>query len=255
MRNSVQSDLKYINIINISETLYLFYSTGLDTLEYIDSTYKNFIIMYVNQHLLYGTTLKYLSVGEFFINSLTIFINGIRETMTSSTVIMYAIFGMFIFSEIMVFSTFIWGFFHFRLSNPVMIIEVNLEAFLQISDVLNAGSILISLILQRIEERGYFEVDYMLERLILIGFIFLSFQGDEYSLVKSYINNHWVTLYFNVLTGLHSLHVYVGGIFALMQAFASENCGCQKDEDFNAGMYWHFVEIIWIALTMLLFLL
>nr|YP_010035344.1 cytochrome oxidase subunit III [Theileria lestoquardi]QQK56379.1 cytochrome oxidase subunit III [Theileria lestoquardi] len=213
------------------------------------------MIMYMNQHLLYGTTLKYLSVGEFFMNSLSIFINGVREVMTSSAMVMYAIFGMFIFSEVMVFSTFIWGFFHFRLSNPIMIIEVNLEAFLQISDVLNAGSILISLILQRIEERSYFEVDHMMEKLLLVGFLFLSFQGDEYSLIKSYINNHWVTLYFNVLTGLHSFHVYMGSVFALVQTFAFEDGGCQKDDDFNAGIYWHFVEIIWIALTMLLFLL
>nr|QPZ51739.1 cytochrome oxidase subunit III [Theileria parva]QQK56352.1 cytochrome oxidase subunit III [Theileria parva]QQK56355.1 cytochrome oxidase subunit III [Theileria parva]QQK56358.1 cytochrome oxidase subunit III [Theileria parva]QQK56361.1 cytochrome oxidase subunit III [Theileria parva] len=212
------------------------------------------MIMYVNQYLLYGTTLKYLSVGEFFMNSLTIFINSIREIMTSTTMVMYAIFGMFIFSEILVFSTFIWGYFHLRLSNPILLAELNVEAYLQISDVLNTGSILVSIILHRVQESANFETDFFMEQLLLIGFIFLSLQNDEYSLILSYVNNYWMTLYFFILTGLHSLHVCAGGIFVLIQSYFYEGDGSQRDEEFNAGVYWHFVEMIWIALTMLLFL-
>nr|WFF64125.1 cytochrome c oxidase III [Theileria uilenbergi] len=210
--------------------------------------------MYVNQHLLYGTTLKYLSVGEFFMNSLTIFISSIREVMTSSTAIMYSIFGMFIFSEIMVFSTFIWGYLHLRLSNPMLLAELNVEAYLQISDVLNIGSVLVSIILHRIQEGASFEIDFFMEQLLLVGIIFLSLQNDEYSLLLSYVNNYWMTLYFFILTGLHSLHVCMGGVFVLIQSYLYDDDGSLRDEDFNAGVYWHFVEMIWIALTLLLFL-
>nr|UPI53383.1 cytochrome c oxidase subunit 3 [Theileria orientalis] len=211
------------------------------------------MIIYVNQHLLYGTTLKYHSVGEFFVNSLTIFANSIREIMTSSTAIMYAIIGMFIFSEIMVFSSFIWGFFHNRLSSSSLMNEINLEAYLQISDVLNIGSILVSLISHKVQENSLYEVDLMTEELVLVSLIFLSLQNDEYSLLSCYLNDYWITLYFFILTGLHSLHVCVGCVFSLIQSFLYEYDGSIRDDDYNSGVYWHFVEMIWIALTMLLF--
>lgn len=210
--------------------------------------------MYVNQHLLFGTTLKFSSIGEFFLSSLTIYINSIREIMTSSTAVMYGIFGMFIFSEIMVFSSFIWGYLHFRLSNPTLLAELNIEAYLQISDVLNIGSILVSLITHRIQEGSNDETDFFMEQLLLISLIFLSLQNDEYSLILSFVNNYWMTLYFFILTGLHSLHVCVGSIFVLAQPYLYDGDGSLRDEDFNAGVYWHFVEMIWIALTLLLFL-
>ncbi|UVC46621.1 cytochrome c oxidase subunit III (mitochondrion) [Theileria orientalis] len=173
--------------------------------------------------------------------------------MTSSTAILYAIIGMFIFSEIMVFSTFIWGFFHNRLSNSSLINEINMEAYLQISDVLNIGSILVSLISHKIQENSLYEVDLMTEELILVSLIFLSLQNDEYSLLSCHLNDYWITLYFFILTGLHSLHVCVGCIFSLIQSFLYECDGSIRDDDCNSGVYWHFVEMIWIALTMLLF--
>nr|YP_010614745.1 Cox3 [Theileria velifera]WAS35320.1 Cox3 [Theileria velifera] len=210
--------------------------------------------MYVNQHLLYGTTLKFLSAGEFFVNSLTIFINSIREVMTSSTSILYAIFGMFIFSEVMVFSTFIWGYLHLRLSSPVLLAEINVEAYLQISDVLNVGSVLVSVIVHNIQDGEKQEFDFLMEQLLLISFVFLSLQNDEYSLLLSNVNDYWMTLYFYILTGLHSLHVCVGSVFVFIQSYFYDGCGSLRDEEFNGGVYWHFVEMIWIAITLLLFL-
>nr|AGF95348.1 cytochrome c oxidase subunit 3 [Cytauxzoon felis] len=212
------------------------------------------MIIYVNQHLLYGTTLKNVSVGEFFINPLVVFINSIRETMTTSTAILYSVFGMFIFSEILLFAGFIWGYLHSRWSNLIMPSELNIEAYLQITDTLNIGSSLVSVLLQKIQESKSCEYDLYIENLVLIGLLFLSFQNDEYSFMLTTLNSYWLTMYFYILTGLHSLHVCVGVIMALANSFLYEGDGSNLDEDFNIGVYWHFVEMIWIALTILLFL-
>lgn len=188
-------------------------------------------------------------------NSFTIFINSIREIMTSSTATIYAIFGMFIFSEIMVFSTFIWGYLHTRLSNPVLSSEIAIETYAQISDALNIGSVLVSLTLQRMQENSDHEIDFFIEQLFSVGVTFLSFQNDEYTLLSFYINDCWVALYFYILTGLHSLHVCVGCSLIIIHSFMFSGDGSIRDDDFNAGVYWHFVEMIWIVLTSLLFLL
>jgi cytochrome c oxidase subunit 3 len=64
-------------------------------------------------------------------------------------------------------------------------------------------------------------------------------------------------LYF-VMTGLHALHVIVGMIFlAFMLVFVAKDKltydNHQKLE--NAGLYWHLVDIIWIFLFPLFYLI
>jgi cytochrome c oxidase subunit 3 len=64
-------------------------------------------------------------------------------------------------------------------------------------------------------------------------------------------------LYF-VMTGLHAVHVFVGMIFlAFMLVFIARNKltfdNHQKFE--NAGLYWHLVDIIWIFLFPLFYLI
>jgi len=64
--------------------------------------------------------------------------------------------------------------------------------------------------------------------------------------------NMWASSYF-LLTGFHALHVLVGLIaFALMIpiAFGPHNAGTLE----NVGLYWHFVDIVWIFLFPLLYL-
>jgi cytochrome c oxidase subunit III len=61
-----------------------------------------------------------------------------------------------------------------------------------------------------------------------------------------------------VMTGLHGLHVVVGMVFlAVMIAFIQKDIltstNYQKLE--NAGLYWHLVDVIWIFLFPLFYLL
>jgi cytochrome c oxidase subunit 3 len=69
--------------------------------------------------------------------------------------------------------------------------------------------------------------------------------------------NLWASFYFT-LTGIHATHV-IGGLvmFALMliQAARGKFGIAQETMVENAGLYWHFVDIVWIFLFPLLYLI
>jgi cytochrome c oxidase subunit 3 len=69
--------------------------------------------------------------------------------------------------------------------------------------------------------------------------------------------NVFYGLYY-VMTGLHALHIIVGLAFIIfMMVFIARGKqtgdNCQKLE--NAGLYWHLVDIIWIFLFPLFYLI
>jgi cytochrome c oxidase subunit 3 len=64
-------------------------------------------------------------------------------------------------------------------------------------------------------------------------------------------------LYF-FMTGLHGLHVIVGGIFLLIVMKKIQNQKVNQDRYIlleNAGLYWHLVDLIWIYLFPLFYLI
>ncbi len=80
--------------------------------------------------------------------------------------------------------------------------------------------------------------------------------NDEYPWLKLPIvipgGNMWASTYFT-LTGFHALHVLVGLIaFAIMlpMRWGAANAGVIE----NVGLYWHFVDLVWIFLFPLLYL-
>jgi cytochrome c oxidase subunit III len=64
--------------------------------------------------------------------------------------------------------------------------------------------------------------------------------------------NMWASTYF-LLTGFHAIHVIVGLIvFAILLLYRLGREDAGKIE--NAGLYWHFVDLVWIFLFPLLYL-
>jgi len=64
-------------------------------------------------------------------------------------------------------------------------------------------------------------------------------------------------LYF-FMTGLHALHVIIGGIFLLYVIRAIQKQKIRKDKYMlleNSGLYWHLVDLIWIYLFPLFYLI
>ena len=64
--------------------------------------------------------------------------------------------------------------------------------------------------------------------------------------------NMWASTYF-LLTGFHAIHVIVGLIvFSTLLLYKLDRKDAGKIE--NAGLYWHFVDLVWIFLFPLLYL-
>jgi cytochrome c oxidase subunit III len=60
------------------------------------------------------------------------------------------------------------------------------------------------------------------------------------------------------MTGLHGLHIIIGGILLAICFFKVKNGSINSDKNvllINAGLYWHLIDLIWIFLFPLLYLI
>lgn len=98
---------------------------------------------------------------------------------------------------------------------------------------------------------------------ILLGIAFLCVKGFEYAHKFEHhhfpATNNFYAIYFT-LTGLHGLHV-LGGILVNAYFLFPGSGLWKKDPDQfmgrieAAGLYWHFVDLVWIFLFPVLYLL
>jgi heme/copper-type cytochrome/quinol oxidase subunit 3 len=97
---------------------------------------------------------------------------------------------------------------------------------------------------------------------IALGALFLIGQGREYlRLLHAHVTidaSLFATSFFT-LTGFHGLHVFAGLVLLiLVSAFASpeERTGRDRRADAltSAGLYWHFVDAVWIVIFSVVYL-
>ena len=95
----------------------------------------------------------------------------------------------------------------------------------------------------------------------LLGTIFLGGQFFEFTQFHheglSLQTNMFGASFFTV-TGFHGAHVTIGVIWLLSLFFVSLRGGLKKEDSLDleiAGLYWHFVDIVWIVIFTLLYLL
>jgi cytochrome c oxidase subunit 3 len=93
----------------------------------------------------------------------------------------------------------------------------------------------------------------------LMGFIFLIGQGYEYTHTGFGLTTNLFTSCFYVLTGFHGLHVSFGLLLILGVLWRSRQKGHYSSSSHfgveAAELYWHFVDVIWIILFVLVYLL
>jgi heme/copper-type cytochrome/quinol oxidase subunit 3 len=94
----------------------------------------------------------------------------------------------------------------------------------------------------------------------LLGTLFIA--GQAYEFTEFYheglhLDTNLFGTTFFVLTGFHGAHVTIG-VLILLSLFAySLRGGIQKKDSENielAGLYWHFVDIVWIVIFTLIYL-
>lgn len=95
----------------------------------------------------------------------------------------------------------------------------------------------------------------------LLGLVFLSSQAYEFTQFVREGLTLQVNLFgstFFVLTGFHGGHVFVGVIWLLTLLFRSFQGKLGPDKALNveiAGLYWHFVDVVWIVIFTVVYLI
>ncbi len=86
---------------------------------------------------------------------------------------------------------------------------------------------------------------------VLLGAVFLVGQGFEYAQLFAEGINISSGLFgttFFTLTGFHGLHVFGGlVIFSIILALARDIRGTHSSALETASLYWHFVDLVWVA--------
>jgi cytochrome c oxidase subunit 3 len=95
---------------------------------------------------------------------------------------------------------------------------------------------------------------------IILGFTFLGFQAHEYAEAYTHLN---LTLgsgvygsTFFMLTGFHGLHVTIGAIMLTVMLVRAFRGHFDAEHHFGfeaAAWYWHFVDVVWLLLFVLVY--
>ena len=95
----------------------------------------------------------------------------------------------------------------------------------------------------------------------LLGMVFLAgqvFEFTEFVHEGLTVSSSPFGSSFYILTSFHGAHVAVGVIMLLATAFMSAGGKLREDEGMNVelvGLYWHFVDIVWIVIFTVVYLL
>jgi cytochrome c oxidase subunit 3 len=92
-----------------------------------------------------------------------------------------------------------------------------------------------------------------------MGAIFLAGQIYEYSHLEFGLKTNLFASTFYVLTGFHGLHVLCGiGLITAVLVRSLKKDRYSSEHHFGveaAELYWHFVDVVWIVLFLILYLL
>lgn len=172
--------------------------------------------------------------------------------------------GLFIFSEVMLFASFFTAYFFIRVVQgqdwmptgqelPVGVAAAN-------SVILLSSSATMHWALEGIRHNNRAALKTGLVLTILLGATFLGVQISEYLHLGFLPKDSAQASAFFSLTGLHGAHVLVGLIILLVvtrRAFKG-HYGPEKEKHWGVevpGVYWHFVDVMWIFVFTTLYLL
>ena len=185
----------------------------------------------------------------------------------------------FIITEVLFFGGLFTGYTIYRLLYPVAFAEASNHLFRWIgagnTAVLLTSSLTMALAAQAAERGARRRVAGFLLVTVLLGCIFLGLKGLEYTLdVREGLvpgagfaagefadpaHSQLFYLFYWIMTGLHALHVTIGiGVLAVLAVMARRGrfgAGDNPNAVEMAGLYWHFVDVVWLFLLPLLYLI
>jgi cytochrome c oxidase subunit 3 len=173
---------------------------------------------------------------------------------------------LFIASEVMFFSGLFAAYFNIRSAAPVWPpagnIDFNLGEHLPIAAFLTAVLITSSVTCQiglwaiRRGDRKVLVRAFTIT--IVLGVFFLAGQLYDYTTLGFGVNDGPFGSTFYTLTGFHGAHVFAGVLMLgviLYRGMAGQFSARHHDAVEAASLYWHFVDVVWICLFSLLYIL
>ncbi|MBI4431829.1 MAG: cbb3-type cytochrome c oxidase subunit I [Candidatus Omnitrophica bacterium] len=171
---------------------------------------------------------------------------------------------VFLVSEIMLFTGFIGSYIVLRLGNPVKIsgLQVlNIPLLAINTGVLLTSSLTMALSLRAVQMRDYVNLRRWLLLTAGLGSLFLMIKFFDYLHMWesgfTISSNLFGSCYY-LLTGFHALHVLSGIVVILCLWFASRKPAfwtVAEGRVEGSGLYWHFIDIVWVILFAVLCLI
>ncbi len=169
---------------------------------------------------------------------------------------------LFIISEVMVFGAFFTAYFFIRVAQgdpwpapgtslPVQVAGVN-------TAILVSSSFTIHWAEQSIKKGNRFGLKAGMLTTFLLGCTFLFVQINEYANIGFAPQDHAQQTIFYSLTGLHGAHVFIGLcllLFVTIRAFRGHYSPEEHRGVEVPGIYWHFVDVMWLVVYTTVYIL
>jgi len=168
-------------------------------------------------------------------------------------------------SEIMLFGAFFTAFFYVRYTNypvfPPEPFEMPVDSTAINTAILISSSFTMHWALVSVKRGNRRGLTLGLIFTLIMGLTFLALQIREYALlhVENFTPEHgaFASVFFG-LTGLHGMHVLVGAILlaiCLVRTLRGHYSPAKHMGVELSGIYWHFVDVVWVVLYTLVYLL
>lgn len=178
-----------------------------------------------------------------------------------------SLLGMWVFlaTELMFFGPLFVGYVHERLVNYAGFVAGSHHMHFWLgtinTGVLLTSSLTMALAVETAQSGGKGRLRKLLAATAVLGVVFLCIKGYEYSSEIGEAASAqggealFYFLYF-AMTGLHALHLTIGIVFVSWFSWTARRFG----PDYHmpivvTGLYWHFVDVVWVFLYPMFYLL
>ena len=169
---------------------------------------------------------------------------------------------LFIISEIMVFGAFFTAYFFIRVANgdpwPAHGTHLPVVPTLFNTLILVSSSFTMHWAQTGIKNGNRFALKAGILTTFLLGLTFLFLQINEYANIGFAPQDHAQGTIFYGLTGLHGAHVTIGLILLLIVCIRAFRGHYTPEEHRGVeipGIYWHFVDVMWIIVYLTVYIL
>ncbi len=180
---------------------------------------------------------------------------------SSRKLLMWAFLG----TDVMFFGAFIGTYLVYAgksISGPTPEEVLNVPITSASTFVLLMSSLAMVMAVYYLKHSHFWRAKIWLGVVILMGLIFLGFQVYEFYsfIVHEHLTpttNLFGTTFF-ILTGFHGTHVAIGVLWLIILLVAQFRGSLKTENSFTlevAGLYWHFVDIVWIVIFTVVYLI